>query len=39
MSVSFSDDGCFLAAGESAFNKPEITIWGVNYQSDGKKVS
>lgn len=39
MSVSFSDDGCYIAAGESAFNKPEITIWGVTYHSDGKKVA
>ncbi len=39
MSVAFSDDGCYLAAGESAFSKPEITIWRVNYDSDIKKVT
>lgn len=37
-SASFSADGKYLAAGESAFSKPEITIWGLEYQSDNKKV-
>jgi WD40 repeat protein len=37
-SASFSLDGQYLAAGESAFSKPEITIWGIIYQGDTKKV-
>ena len=28
-------DGNYLAAGESAFNKPEITIWKVDYKVNG----
>lgn len=31
-------DGRYIAAGESAFSKPEITIWQVEYKSDLKKV-
>ena len=37
-SVTFSSDGKYLAAGESAFTKPEIVIWQVDYQSDTKSV-
>lgn len=33
--MSFSSDGYYLAAGESAFNKPEITIWKVDYKNNG----
>lgn len=31
-------DGKFIAAGEAAFSKPEITIWQVDYLKDTKKV-
>lgn len=34
-SVCFSPDGQYIAAGESAFSKPEITVWSVEYLSAG----
>ncbi len=35
-SVTFSKDGQYLAAGENAFQKPEVIIWEVKYDPGGQ---
>jgi mitogen-activated protein kinase binding protein 1 len=38
-SVTFSKDGQYLAAGENAFQKPEVIIWEVKYDPEGKQTT
>ena len=37
--VRFSNDGKYLAAGESAFRQPQITIWEIAYEEEGSAAA